>query len=289
MIQSARSPNSTSLLRELEFMTLLVQNDKDRNYFLEKLNEIYNKRNESMGAKYIKTGAKAFKVELLRYLQTKGFVETANIWARALPYDEKAINNLLLTLQNQLIKQGIEGVLEVHLQDREINSPHIQFVGNNADRAEQIIAAILVKMKYEIDMENALGKKHFVPYYQINEKASYPKHNDLKDTIEYYKNLSSAEANMEHIKASLDKIDDITNALKQKIERFKETKQEKSLLETRLQELMNETISQSMQFTIKQRKDIAPQKSDSRKIDRNIKQHRIERLRRLKHKKRRRR
>ena len=277
MIQSARSPNSTSLLRELEFMTLLVQDDKDRNYFLEKLSEIYNKRNESMGAKHINTGAKAFKVELLRYLQAKGFVETANIWARALPYDEKAINNLLLTLQNQLMKQGIEGVLEVHLQDREINSPHIQFVGNNAPRAEQIIAAILVKMKYEIDMENALGKKHFVPYYQINEKASYPKHTDLKDTIEYYKNLSSAEAHIEHIKASLNRIDDITNALKQRIERFKETKKEKSLLETRLQELMNETISQSIQFTTK---DITPQKSDGRKIDRNIKQYRMRRLRR---------
>ena len=87
---------------------------------------------------------------------------------------------------------------------------------------------------------------------------------------------------MEQIKASLDKIDDITNAFKQRIERFKETKQEKSLLETRLQELMNETISQSIQFTTKQTqiKDTISQKRDSRKIDRNIKQYRMRRLRR---------
>lgn len=256
MIERARSSNSSSLLRELEFMTMLLQDEKDRNYFLKKLNEVYKKRNETMGASGVKTGIKDFKDTLLAYLNSKGEVETANIWARALPYDEKSINNLLLTLQNQLMKQGIEGVLEIHLQDREINSPHIQFVGNNANRAEQIIATILVKLKYEIDMENALGKKHFTPYYEINAEAKYPKYGDLKNTINYYKTLTSAEANIESIKANLDKLDDIANSLRktlkdlqeERLEDLKEEKKEESLSEKRLQELMKDNENKLKDF-----------------------------------------
>lgn len=243
MIQKARSADSHSLLRELEFMSLLIQNSKDRNYLLKKLNEIYKKRNEAMGASGIRTGIKDFKEILLAYLNAKGEVETANIWARALPYNEKAIKDLILIIQNQLMKQNIEGVLEVHLQDREINSPHIQFVGNNADKAEQIIATILVKLKYEIDMENALGKKHFTPYYEINAEAKYPKYDDLKNTISYYQTLTSAEAHIESIKTNLERFDNLINSLKKQLSESKIVKKEKISFEKALEKLIQESKS----------------------------------------------
>lgn len=69
------------------------------------------------------------------------------------------------------------------MQDREINSPHIQFVGINARVAEQIIAQILVKNGYENSVESALSKKDFKPYYLENDKAYTAK---LNDTIEYF-------------------------------------------------------------------------------------------------------
>lgn len=246
MIQKARSSDSNSLLRELEFMSLLIQNETDRNYLLKKLNEIYKKRNEAMGASGIRTGIKDFKELLLAYLNAKGEVETANIWARALPYDEKSIKDLILIIQNQLMKQKIEGVLEIHLQDREINSPHIQFVGNNAPKAEQIIATILVKLKYEIDMENALGKKHFTPYYEINAEAKYPKYDDLKNTIAHYKTLTSAEANIESIKADLDRFDVLLHSLRKRMEKFETIKEEKNSFEKELEKLIKEAKSKKI-------------------------------------------
>lgn len=278
MIQKARSSDSNSLLRELEFMTLLIQNEKDRNYLLKKLNEIYKKRKEAMGASGIRTGIKDFKEILLAYLNAKGEVETANIWARALPYDEKSIKDLILILQNQLMKQNIEGVLEIHLQDREINSPHIQFVGNNADKAEQIIATILVKLKYEIDMENALGKKHFTPYYEINTEAKYPKYDDLKNTIAHYKTLTSAEANIESIKADLDRFDNIANTLRKQLKTFVKTKRENKAIK-RLQELMAKTqttlIDAKNYNRLKQQNEIKLKHLDKKRAE-----YRMKRLRR---------
>lgn len=278
MIQKARSSDSNSLLRELEFMSLLIQDEKDRNYLLKKLNEIYKKRKEAMGASGVRTGIKDFKELLLAYLNSKGEVETANIWARALPYDEKSIKDLILIIQNQLMKQKIEGVLEIHLQDREINSPHIQFVGNNADKAEQIIATILVKLKYEIDMENALGKKHFTPYYEINAEAKYPKYDDLTNTIAHYKTLTSAEANIESIKADLDKFDNVINSLRKQLKEFIAIKRENKVIK-RLQELM--TKSQTS-FIDAQNYNRLKQQNENRlkRLDKKRAEYRMRRLRR---------
>lgn len=278
MIQKARSSDSNSLLRELEFMSLLIQNETDRNYLLKKLNEIYKKRNEAMGASGVRTGIKDFKELLLAYLNAKGEVETANIWARALPYDEKSIKDLILIIQNQLMKQKIEGVLEIHLQDREINSPHIQFVGHNAPKAEQIIATILVKLKYEIDMENALGKKHFTPYYEINAEAKYPKYDDLKNTIAHYKTLTSAEANIESIKADLDRFDNVANSLRKQLKEFVETKRENKVIK-RLQELMAKTQTA---FIDTQNYNRLKQQNENRlkHLDKKRAEYRMKRLRR---------
>ncbi|MCW1538492.1 hypothetical protein OLR75_10725, partial [Campylobacter jejuni] len=59
----------------------------------------------------------------------------------------------------ELLNNNIQGIVELHLQDREINSPHIQFIGTEAEKAEYIIATILVNLKYETSIENAIGKK----------------------------------------------------------------------------------------------------------------------------------
>lgn len=180
MIQPARSQNSKSLLRELEFSLVLIKDDKTRGYFLEKLNEVFIRQNDPS---IRQTGLAKTKTELLAYLSSLGDLNTANIWARNISLDRKNINKLLLQLQKELLANDIQGVLEIHLQDREINSPHIQFVGVNARVAEQIIAQILVKNGYENSIESAVSKKDFKPYYLENNKAHTA---NLADTVEYF-------------------------------------------------------------------------------------------------------
>ena len=156
MIQKARSSDSRSFLRELELALVLIEKESDRLYFLNKLSEVNNKRNESDKTH---TGERAVKSEILTYLKQKGNPQTANVWCRSISYQKQDIENLLRILQTNLKQNGIEGILEIHLQDREINSPYIQFVGNNADKAELIIAKVLCALKYETSLESAISKK----------------------------------------------------------------------------------------------------------------------------------
>lgn len=85
------------------------------------------------------------------------------------------------------------------MQDREINSPHIQFVGVNARVAEQIIAQILVKNGYENSIESAVSKKDFKPYYLENDRAHTA---NLADTVEYF--ASKSRTNIDEIFELLD-------------------------------------------------------------------------------------
>lgn len=231
MIQKARSDKSRSLLRELEFALILVENDKARNRFLNNLGEVLKKR-KSLDAN--KTGERDSKSEILAYLRQKGYVKTANVWARALDFDKKSINNLLGILQTRLMEEGVEGVLEIHLQDREINSPHIQFVGTQAEKAEVIIAQALVELKYETSIENALSKKDFVPYYSYNDKnARRGKHDDIKKQIELQKETNQRLNSGDEIQKLIDKFDkQIANLrsklIKTQLERTEKTKAQDS-------------------------------------------------------------
>ena len=90
-------------------------------------------------------------------------MQTANVWCRGLVYEE--LNQLRAEIKSVLNQNGVEGVVEIHLQDREINSPHIQFVGNNAKFAEELIADIVVRRNYEPDLESAVGRDDFIPAY----------------------------------------------------------------------------------------------------------------------------
>lgn len=211
MIQQARQASSNSLLRELEYALVLVKDDEARGHFLRKLSQVAKIRDENTGTK---TGAKDAKSEILTYLHQRGFTQTANIWARALELEDEKLKKLLKILQERLMAQEIEGILEIHLQDREVNSPHIQFVGNNAPKAEMLIAQTLVELKYETSLENALNKKDFRPYFELNPKASHPKHNDITQEL-------SIRSNIKEARITSDSIDNLINEFTNQFSRLK--------------------------------------------------------------------
>ncbi|ASM40503.1 hypothetical protein CSPB12327_02970 [Campylobacter sp. RM12327] len=91
MIQQARSINSQSLLRELEYCILLLDDQDKVDYFQKLFDEVVEKRKDDE-AHY--TGAKAVRQELLACLRQLGEVKTANIWARNLIIDFDSIQNL---------------------------------------------------------------------------------------------------------------------------------------------------------------------------------------------------
>nr|MBP3723961.1 hypothetical protein [Campylobacter sp.] len=178
MIQPARSSHSTSFLREARDALVLIDDEKTRDYFLQKIALIIENRENP---DKLFTGARATKEQLLAYLKQQGEIKTANVWCRNLIIDYEKIAELKQILGKRLLQNGIVGVLEIHLQDREINSPHIQFIGTNAEFAEQIIAQTLVRMNYEMNLESAMGKKDFKPRYLQEQDARI---NDLQENLE---------------------------------------------------------------------------------------------------------
>lgn len=222
MIQKARNNNSRSFLREAEIAIMAISDEQARNYFLENLKKVFEKRKDP---NVLLTGEKKLKTEILAYFTKKGIPKTANIWCRNLSIDRNDINMLLFKIQNALIEKNIEGVVELHLQDREINSPHIQFIGNRAEEAEVIIGKILVESGYETSIENAIGKKEdFEPYYNENKRAGTQKLEDELDFLENIKRRKKEKEERENdIDSILEKIDkeletskDIINQIKNK-------------------------------------------------------------------------
>ena len=160
MLQPARSVNSKSLLREAATCVLCFEDENIEEFFQGKIDSMVLKRNDAFT---FLTGEKDLKTDLLSYLEQKGKVMTANIWCRNLVFEE--LNQLRAEIKSVLNQNGIEGIVEIHLQDREINSPHIQFVGNNAKFAEELIADIVVRRNYEPDLASAVGRDDYVPAY----------------------------------------------------------------------------------------------------------------------------
>ncbi len=163
MIQAARSANSRSFLREAKSAILVLADDEAVSYFNRRIDEVI--KNREANAPF--SGAKAVREELLAYLNRFGEVQTANIWARGLVVEVDAIEHLRCLVATELAKNDIYGVVEIHLQDREINSAHLQFVGVKAQMAERIIAQIVVDLKYELSLKSAMSKEA-VPYYEID-------------------------------------------------------------------------------------------------------------------------
>lgn len=168
MISQARSPMSRSLLREAKDCLLVLESYDDERYFYKLIDEMIAKRDDPYA---LKTGAKAVKTELLDYFEGFGEVRTANIWARNIPASLKEIKALQKALQKPLKKAFCRGVVEVHFSDREINSPHLQYVGTNAQIAQEIIAKEVVARGFELNYQNAVGKGKFAPYFTQNRLA----------------------------------------------------------------------------------------------------------------------
>ncbi len=187
MIQASRGANSSSLLREAESALFIFENDDMEHYFQQFCDDVVQKRKS---AQFVQTGAKELKTNLLSYLEQRGETKTANVWCRGIKMFE--FNSFLEEIKRHLKGAGIEGVLEVHLQDREINSPHVQFVGTRAQEAEELIAQIVVKRKYETSMDSALSKQ-YVPSYKSEVKLQVLKTDDFLKEVEYQKQKKHKE------------------------------------------------------------------------------------------------
>lgn len=163
MIQNARSSTSQSFLREAETLQLVINDIQIEDFFNTKLKTVAEKRRDPEATL---TGAKALRDDLLAYLEQQGEVKTANLWCRKIKFLEADI--LLANIKKALADNGVQGVIELHLQDREINSPHIQFVGNNVEFAEELIANEILKMNFEDSFESCVSRKSAPAYYEDN-------------------------------------------------------------------------------------------------------------------------
>lgn len=171
MIQKARGEDSQSLLREIAYSCLVLptETQAERNsdiYFLRQLSKVLKAqraKQEGTLSSGCKTGAKKVRIELLEHLRQiaskqDSRVQTANIYCRFFKFTEDNLIKFMLEVKDILRKNGCFGFAEIHPQDRELLSPHIQYVGTKADVAEALIADWLVKNGFEISIESAIGK-----------------------------------------------------------------------------------------------------------------------------------
>ncbi len=155
MLQRARNNISVSFFREAEYATIVLDNPEKEAYF-EQLSIGVVRKRKNPNKTY--TGAKNLRTQFLAALKQLGDVQTANIWARKLIIEPETIESLRAQIRTTLRKNRIYGVVEIHLQDYEINSTHIQFVGTQAQEAERLIAEIVVRLGYEDSFSSAVGK-----------------------------------------------------------------------------------------------------------------------------------
>lgn len=242
MIQQARSFNSQSLLREAEFSILVLDSDDKVEYFQRRIDEVVEKRHDP---DITYTGAKDLKRELLALLHQYGEVQTANVWCRGIIVDLEHIEELRVLIAQRLAAENIYGVTEIHLQDREINSPHIQFVGINAQRAEEIIAEIVVELNYERSMQSAIGRK-YTPRYEIEPSAKIESLSEELESEKRQETIAQIESQdvefFDEMRIMHDDFMKIINETKldvQKIETV-DTKHERMLYEKSTDELIQE-------------------------------------------------
>lgn len=226
MIQQARSSHSDSLLREAEEAILLFNDDFAKELFQNLIKNVVEKRKDPS---ITYTGAKETREHILAYLEQQGEVKTANIWARWLPIQREALDSIKKQIQIALQKENIEGVVEIHLQDREVNSTHIQFVGNNAKQAEQIIGNIIVNNSYEDNLDSALNSKARAAYTQMDSKL-LPHKQTIKEYLqviddrEQHRATKALEQQKEQKAKEITKtrIDDLLKSMQAKTKSFRE-------------------------------------------------------------------
>lgn len=218
MIQSARSENSRSLLREAEEAVLLIEDEAIRELFENKIADMIEKRKDPEA---VKTGAKELKRDLLGYLEQQGRINTVNVWMRR--FDLAEFSTAKKAIEATLKDIGANGVFEIHLQDREINSPHIQYVGTRAEEVEQTLSELVVSMGYEESLQDA-ASKDLKPFYVEAEQPII-----TRSTVEELETMKEIEAMREEkreIRASvesyLDEFKERAAAIRQRLEKMHE-------------------------------------------------------------------
>ena len=253
MIQQQRSINSTSLLREASSCVLVLDSEENIDYFQNAIDKVVENRKDP-DIRY--TGAKDTRRELLSLLNQYGEVKTANVWCRGIIVDLAHINQLRRAIAEELAQKNIYGVVEVHLQDREINSPHIQFVGIRAQEAENIIANIVVNLKYELSTETAKGGE-FTPYFEENPKAhtsdlSYYLDKEQKRRLLIEKESENINEFVSYMQAKRDEFRKILNEgfdeVKETIKKPIEIKNAKKIYEMPTSEAINDINERVRQF-----------------------------------------
>lgn len=218
MIQRARSATSNSLLRELEESVMNIADENVKAFFDRQIQEVIENRRDP--DKTI-TGATELKRNLLAYLEQQGDIHTVNIWIRS--FKMAQYDSLKTALETEVKSLGAEGVLEIHLQDREINSPHLQFVGTKAKEVERALAELVVKIGLETSVEEAMSTTS-APFYQYADpKLLQTK--DLAVEIQTHRHFEEIEATMkavrEEIKVYVDRISEKRNDFRSMMEQFK--------------------------------------------------------------------
>lgn len=223
MIQSARSENSRSLLREAEEAVLLIEDEAIRELFENKIADMIEKRKDPEA---VKTGAKELKRDLLGYLEQQGRINTVNVWMRH--FDLAGFSTAKKTIEATLKDIGANGVFEIHLQDREINSPHIQYVGTRAEEVEQALSELVVSMGYEESLQNA-ASKDLKPFYVEAEQPII-----TRSTVEELQTMKEIEAMREEkreirvsVESYLDEFKERAAAIRQRLEKMEKMHEER--------------------------------------------------------------
>jgi len=164
VVEPARSSTSLSLLRESETAEYFLDEDV-KDFFKRAITEMAEKRKNP---NISRTGAKAVREDMLSYLEQYGEIKTANIWVRGLNVYQ--IDELKVRIRQELEKEYIRGVVEIHLSDRQINSPHLQYVGTRAEKVEEILSKLAVDMGFELSAESAKSKNSIPAFEKYKEK-----------------------------------------------------------------------------------------------------------------------
>lgn len=204
MIQKARGEDSQSLLREIAYSCLVLptgtQAERDLDiYFLRQLSKVLKAqraKQEGTLSSGCKTGAKQARQELLEHLrqialEQGSIIKTANIYCRFFKFTQDNLIKFMFEVKDILRKNGCFGFAEIHPQDRELLSPHIQYVGTNADKAEALIADWLVKNGFETSIESAIGEVGYERAYELAKRG------EIESSDLYVMSLEGAIAKQE--------------------------------------------------------------------------------------------
>ncbi|NPA64482.1 MAG: hypothetical protein GXO16_05865 [Epsilonproteobacteria bacterium] len=187
---------------------LIIDDLAAKEFFERKIEDIVERRRNP---DVVKTGATETKRMLLAYLHQQGEVRTVNIWMRGFRLDE--LSELKRRIEEVIAAAGGIGVAEIHLQDREINSPHIQYVGTNAEAVEAALAQLVVDMGYENDLASAMSKNAIPVWMEMS--GAY-----VFDLDEQKRELEQYEAAREKRKKIEEEIGDILKDIRSLKDQF---------------------------------------------------------------------